>query len=170
MSLRDEVTSEPLRVGMGIWAGAALAVLLGCLQLYEWLSCRRSPSRRNGTARSSFVAAFVGTVAGRRGLFDASIVSAGGLFMLGVGAPLSLVGSDSPWRSVARFLTLGCLLLFGFGQNKSVGSGRGSVGRRQRHPELHDQRHVGAASAKADDPQPLGQVAVELLEQRLVRV
>ena len=100
---------------MGIWAGAALAVLLGCFQLYEWLGCRRSPSRRNATARNSLASALVGTVAGRRGLLDASIVSAGGLFMLGVGAPLSLVGSESPWPSVARFLTLGGLLLFGFG-------------------------------------------------------
>lgn len=100
---------------MGIWAGAALAVLLGGFQLYEWLSCRKSPARRNATARNSFVAALVATVAGRRGLLDASIVSAGGLFMLGVGAPLSLVGPESAWRTVARFLTLGGLLLFGFG-------------------------------------------------------
>lgn len=90
MSLRVEFVGVALGVEMGIWAGAALAVLLGGFQLYEWLSCRKSPARRNATARNSFVAALVATVAGRRGLLDASIVSAGGLFMLGVGAPLSL--------------------------------------------------------------------------------
>jgi hypothetical protein len=115
MSLRVEFVGVALGVEMGIWAGAALAVLLGGFQLYEWLSCRKSPARRNATARNSFVAALVATVAGRRGLLDASIVSAGGLFMLGVGAPLSLVGPESAWRTVARFLTLGGLLLFGFG-------------------------------------------------------
>lgn len=100
---------------MGIWAGAALAVLLGCFQVYEWLGCRKNPSQRDSTARSSLVAILISTVAGRRGLLDASIVSATGLFMLGFGAPLSLAGTESPVRSLGRFLTLGGLILLSFG-------------------------------------------------------
>jgi len=109
---------------MGVCAGAALAVFLGCFQLYEWLGCRKSPSRRNATARNSLLAALVSTVAGRRGVLDASIVSAIGLFMVGTGAPLSLAGAESSWRSLATLLTMGGLALFGFGWPVCACSGR----------------------------------------------
>jgi len=59
--------------------------------------------------------AVISTVAGRRGILDASIVSAAGLFMLGVGVALSAAGAEATLSSVARCLTLGGLTLFGFG-------------------------------------------------------
>ena len=67
-----------LEAEMAIWAGSALAVLVGYFQVREWLGCRRSPSRRNATARNGFLGnpgVVPSTVAGRRGLLDASIVS-----------------------------------------------------------------------------------------------
>ena len=112
---------------MGVWAGAAFAVLLGCFQLREWLACRRSPSRRNSTARNGWLGnpgLVPSTVAGRRGLIDASIVSATGLIMLGFGAPLFLAGTGSTWRSLATFLTLCGLILFGFGWPLCASLGR----------------------------------------------
>lgn len=94
---------------MGAWAGAALAVLLGCFQLREWLGCRRSPARRNSTARSGWLG-YPGvvprTLAGRRGLLDATIVSATGLIMLGFGTPLFLTEGESHWRRLAMLLAL----------------------------------------------------------------
>lgn len=98
-----------------MWAGAAVAILLGSFQLFEWLACRKSPSRRNATARNNLLAPLIRTVAGRRGVLDASIVSAVALFMMGVGAPLFLTEEGSTWRTVARLLMLGGLILFGFG-------------------------------------------------------
>jgi hypothetical protein len=109
---------------MGNWMGAAFAVLLGCFQLYEWLVCRKSPSRRNATARNSLLHPVIKTVAGRRGILDASIVSAAGLFMVGVGVPLSLAAAESTGRSMARFLTLGGWILFGFGWPLCASLGR----------------------------------------------
>lgn len=116
MSPADEGL-RPSRIGveMGDWAFAAFAFLLGTFQLREWLACRRSPSRRNATARNGFIGRVPSTVAARRGLLDASVVSATGLMILGLVAPLSLAGAESIWRSLATNLTLCGLALFGFG-------------------------------------------------------
>lgn len=104
--------------------GAAFALLTGCFQLYEWLACRTSPSRRNATARNSPLSRMISTVAGRRGVLDASIVSAAGLVMVGVGLGLSAAGAEATSSTVARSLTLGGLTLFGFGWPLCACSGR----------------------------------------------
>ena len=103
-------------VGMGIWAGAALCGAPRRFQLYEWLGCRRSPSRRNSTARNGRLgnAMVPSTVAGRRGLLDASIVSATDC-SAGHWRAAFPRWSGLAWRSLARFLTLCGLALFGCG-------------------------------------------------------
>ena len=102
---------------MGRWAGAALAFLVAGFQLYEWLKCRRSPARRNATARHGWlgVAFLPSTVAGRRGLLDASIVSSGGLLLVGAGTALNQVSVGSPAADVAGSMMRLGLVLFGFG-------------------------------------------------------
>ena len=114
-------------VGMGVLAGAAFAVLLGGFQLREWLACRSSPSRRNATARNGWAGnpgVVPSTVAGRRGLIDASIVSASGLILLGLGAATFVAAPGSTLRDAGAPMTLCGLTLFALGWPLGAALGR----------------------------------------------
>src|SRR5690348_6106591 len=99
---------------VAVWVVAALVVLCGCFQFREWLACRRSPTRRNSTARNGWAgnpSLVPSTVARRRGLGDASIISAVGLIMAGLSAPLAFSHAASTWRTPAVVLTLSAPVL-----------------------------------------------------------
>lgn len=100
------------------WASSAAFALVGAFLIWQWLLSRKSPSQRNSTARSGFsgAAAWVPrTVAGRRGLIDASVVGGSGLMLAALAMPFVTADAGSPVKRAA-IVTASCgLVLFGFG-------------------------------------------------------
>jgi hypothetical protein len=99
------------------WASSAGFLLLGCFEIWQWLSCRRSPTRRESTARNYLLGPVLApsTVAGRRALLDAQLVAGVGLTVLALSGPVLVGDGDGPLHRAALWLSIAGLLLFAVG-------------------------------------------------------